>query len=147
MKTEFFIAAIMLLVLTGLGIFVTTRSPGAEAATSTLRQFTEADFAAFDRDFELEGRSCAAGLERDRICFLAAPMERRVTAGMTLPPEIPVLPAEFRVIVATELKADHLQTVRFGRTLALINPETRRVEDVLRLTAETYEEARAPAPL
>ena len=117
----------------------------AEAVqTAGLTQFTKADFAGFDRDFEMDGGTCEVGLKRDRICFGGSPVETILQPGMTLPREIPMVGAEFRIIVVTELKDDTLRTVRFGRALALIDPKTRYVQDVIDLSADRYDEARVP---
>jgi hypothetical protein len=64
---------------------------------------------------------------------------------MTLPPEVPMVGAEFRVIVVTELKAENLRTIRFGRSLALVDPQTRLVQDVISLSAPAYDQARPQA--
>lgn len=132
--------------LFALGAFLATRPQTAEAVqTSALTQFTKADFAAFDRNFELEGSTCQVGLKRDRLCFGRSPVEDILAPGMTLPPEVPMVGAEFRVIVVTELKAENLRTIRFGRSLALVDPQTRLVQDVISLSAPGYDEARPQA--
>ena len=50
-----------------------------------------------------------------------------------MPLDVPLVAAEFRVIVETDLKDPALRTVRFGQTLALVDPETRVVVDQMRL--------------
>lgn len=132
--------------LFALGAFLATRPQTAEAVqASALTQFTKADFAAFDRNFELEGSTCKVGLKRDRLCFGRSPVEDILAPGMTLPPEVPMVGAEFRVIVVTELKAENLRTIRFGRSLALVDPQTRLVQDVISLSAPAYDQARPQA--
>lgn len=132
--------------LFALGAFLATRPQTAEAVqASALTQFTKADFAAFDRNFELEGSTCKVGLKRDRLCFGRSPVEDVLAPGMTLPPEVPMVGAEFRVIVVTELKAENLRTIRFGRSLALVDPQTRLVQDVISLSAPAYDQARPQA--
>lgn len=145
MKTLKIELAIAGAALFALGAFVATRPPEAEAVqTAGLTQFTKADFAAFDRDFDMDGGTCEVGLKRDRICFGGSPVEQILKPGVTLPHEIPMVGAEFRIIVVTELKADDLRTVRFGRSLALVNPQTRYVQDVIELSADRFDDARAP---
>ncbi|MGA1344158.1 MAG: hypothetical protein ACO33A_14180 [Hyphomonas sp.] len=122
--------------LFALGAFIATRPSGAEAAVAqpvAVRAFTEADYAAFDRGFMLDGAPCLVGIERHRICFTPSPLEARIGPGMTVPPDVPLVAAEFRVIVETDLKTADLRTVRFGQTLALVNPETREIVDLMRL--------------
>ncbi len=143
MKTLKIELAIAGAALFALGAFVATRPQAAEAVqASGLTQFTEADFAAFDRNFDLDGDTCKVGLKRDRLCFGGSPVEAILAPGMTLPAEVPMVGAEFRVIVVTELKADNLRTIRFGRSLALVDPATRHVHDVVSLSAPAYEKAR-----
>jgi hypothetical protein len=82
----------------------------------------------------LDDTPCLVGIERHRICFTPSPLEARIAPGMTVPPDVPLVAAEFRVIVETDLKTADLRTVRFGQTLALVNPETREIVDLMRLT-------------
>lgn len=143
MKTLKIELAIAGAALFALGAFVATRPPEAEAVqASGLTEFTQADFAAFDRNFEMDGSMCQVGLKRDRICFGGSPVEQTLAPGMTLPPEVPMVGAEFRVIVVTELKSDTLRTVRFGRSLVLVDPKTRYVHDVIALSAADFDKAR-----
>lgn len=125
------------LAMFALGAFVATRPTEADAATTqpvAVRAFTDADYAVFDRGFMVDQTPCAVGFERYKICFGTSPLEPRMEPGMTVPPEIPLVAAEFRVIVETTLKDPSLRTVRFGQTLALVDPETRVIVDMLRLT-------------
>lgn len=143
MKTLKIELAIAGAALFALGAFVATRPPEAEAVqTAGLTHFTKADFSAFDRNFEMDGDKCQVGLKRDRICFGGSPVEKILKPGMTLPEEVPIVGAEFRAIVITELKADNLRTIRFGRSLALVDPKTRYVQDVIDLSAPSFERAR-----
>jgi len=57
-------------------------------------------------------------------------------------PDVPLVAAEFRVIVETDLKDQSLRTVRFGQSLALVDPETREIVDLIRLSATDYASAR-----
>ena len=122
--------------LFALGAFIATRPSGADAAVIepvAVRAFTEADYAAFDRGFMLDDSPCTVGIERHNICFTPSPLEARIGPGMIVPPDVPLVAAEFRVIVETDLKAADLRTVRFGQTLALVDPETREIVDLMRL--------------
>ncbi len=124
--------------LFALGAFVATRPTSAEATAiepTPVREFTEADYSAFDRGFMLGEIPCTVGLERYKMCFSPAPIEARLERGMKIPDEVPLVAAEFRIIVVTDLKAPDLRTVRFGQTLALVDPKTRIVVDVLPLSA------------
>ncbi|MBA3068171.1 MAG: hypothetical protein FP825_06810 [Hyphomonas sp.] len=137
------------LALFALGAFVATRPTSAEAAAIepvAARAFTEADFARFDRGFVLDKARCAVGMQRYKMCFAPSPLEARMQTGMVVPQDVPLVTAEFRVIVETTLKEEPLRTVRFGQTLALVDPETRIVVDMIRLTAPDLAAARQPAP-
>jgi hypothetical protein len=137
MQTLKFEMVVAGLAMFALGAFVATRPTEAEAGPVDpvpVRAFTEADYAVFDRGFMIGQMPCAVGFERYKICFGNSPIESRLEVGMTVPAEIPLVAAEFRVIVETALKDPALRTVRFGQTLALVNPETREVVDLVRLT-------------
>ncbi|MEL6244404.1 MAG: hypothetical protein AAFQ85_03560 [Pseudomonadota bacterium] len=100
--------------------------------------FTLADYEAFERG----AGSCDVRLVDGDICLQASPLERALTVGEPLPDHIPALSAEYRILLQTPLKESGLKTVRYGRTLALIETDTRVVRDVLDLTAEDFEMAR-----
>lgn len=144
LKFEFALAGAALFTL---GAFYTYENGRADTPAATpVARFTPSDFNAFDRDFELDGETCAVGFRAHHICFGTSPYEADLKQGTALPAHMPTLSAEFRVIVETDLKADGLQTVRFGRTLALVDPETREVHDILRLDAPSFKLARGPVP-
>ena len=122
--------------LFALGTFLGTRPSGAQAGTveaAPVRAFTEADYAVFDRGFILDSQPCTVGLERQNICFSPSPLEARIHTGAVVPLDVPLVAAEFRVIVETDLKDPALRTVRFGQVLALVDPETRVVVDQMQL--------------
>ncbi len=122
--------------LFALGAFMATRPTQADAEALDIvavRAFTAADHAAFDRGFMLDGAPCPVGLEQQKICFAPSPLEAGIQPGHILPADVPLVAAEFRVIVATDLKDPALRTVRFGQTLALVDPETREIVDLMRL--------------
>lgn len=149
MKTLKFEMAAAGIALFALGAFVATRPTGADAAViepAGARAFSQADFERFDRGFMLDGQPCAVGIELHKLCFAHSPQEKNLHRGMILPPEVPLMAAEFRIIVDTDLKEAGLRTLRFGQTLALVEPETRTVVDMLRLTAPTAADAHLPVP-
>lgn len=147
MKTLKFEMAIAGLALFALGAFVATRPTSADAAAiepAATRAFTEADFALFDRGFLLDDAPCAVGMERYKMCFTPSPLEARMHTGAIVAADVPLVTVEFRVIVETTLKEEPLQTVRFGQSLALVDPESRMVVDMIRLTAPDFARAREP---
>jgi hypothetical protein len=142
LKVELAIAGVAMFAL---GAFVATRPTDAEAASAeppAVRAFSERDFAVFDRGFLLDDTLCAVGFERHMICFAPSPLEAEMRPGMTVAPDVPLVAAEFRVIVETDLKDQSLRTVRFGQSLALVDPETREIVDLIRLSATDYASAR-----
>ncbi len=146
LKFEMVVAGVALFAL---GAFVASQPTEADAAGVAkpvgVRSFTQADFDRFDRGFMLDKQPCPVGIERHKLCFAPSPLEARLYPGMVLPPETPLVAAEFRIIVDTDLKKVGLRTLRFGQTLALVDPQTRTVVDILRLTAPSAEEAHMPA--
>jgi len=101
--------------------------------------FTDADYQAFDRHFEFEGRTCKVGVKRRDICFGTSPLEKALAVGAAVPANLPYMPAEFPVIVKTDLKTENLQTWRFGRSLVLVRRDTQEVVDMLDLSAPAEE--------
>ena len=145
MQTLKFEMAVAGVALFALGGFVATRPVGAEAEAVqpvAVRAFTEADFDKFDRGFMLDETPCAVGMERFKLCFGPSPLEAGLRPGMVIPAEVPLVMAEFRVIVETDLKEADLRTLRYGQTLLLVNPETREVVDMMRLAAPSISDAR-----
>lgn len=145
MQTLKFEMAVAGAALFALGGFVATRPTTAEAAAVEpvpVRAFTDADFDSFDRGFMLGETPCTVGMERFKMCFAPSPLEAGLRKGMVIADDIPLLAAEFRVIVETDLKDAGLRTVRFGQTLLLVDPQTRVVVDLMKLTAPNIAEAR-----
>lgn len=129
--------------LFGFGAFVAMQGADAiePAPVTPVSSFTKTDFDAFDRAFEWNEDVCVVGLKRHDLCLGQSPLESQLKRGEALPDFVPALSAEFRVIVETDLKDASLQTVRFGRTLLLVDPQTRIVHDILHLDAPDYETA------
>lgn len=126
------------------GGYLHTADLFAEDAVTYHAAFTEADYEAFDRDFELSGDSCDIGLEASNVCLPHFRSKSVVRIGEPLPNDIPALSAGIRVLLALDSKSPELKTVRFGQTLVLIEPETEVVRDLLRLDAPSYASARNP---
>lgn len=144
LKTEI---AIVALTLAGAAAYVYTQdvfavqTPVAAERTST---FTQADFTAFDRGFDVDGTVCAVGIAAQDYCFTPSPLEDRLQSGSVLDASIPVLSARYRVLAQLAPKVETLKTAQYGQTLVLIEPDTRMVRDVLILDAASFAEARPP---
>lgn len=138
------LAAIGATLLGAAGFWAVEQPLAQPAPLERQANFSQADYTAFDRGFRHGREMCAVGLAKDRICFQPSPLEAQLAKGETLASHVPLLPAEFPILVATPAKAEHQQLVRFGRSLALIDPETRMVEDVIRLEQPNFADAVAP---
>ena len=106
--------------------------------------FTEADYHAFDRDFDLAGETCEIGLEAQSICLPEFDIDRDVLPGEDFPHDVPALSAGMRILLVLDTKESELQTIRYGQTLVLMERSTRQVRDILRLDAPTFADARTP---
>ena len=116
-----------------------------ETPTERVERFTEQDYSSFDRNFDYEGRTCEVGLRRNGICFSRSPAEAALGAGDIVPAQLPAMPAEFPVIVKTALKADGLETWRYGRSLYLVRSGNREIVDVMHLDTPWQGQTDGPA--
>lgn len=122
--------------------FAYASNPFDPVEHEVMNTFTSADFEAFDREFEAHGRKCDVGIAAYKICFGTSPLEKQLVVGQALPEHAPLVGAEFRIIVKTDLKAPDVKTARYGQTLVLVDPQTRIVRDKMQLTAIDYATAR-----
>ncbi|MEL7128182.1 MAG: hypothetical protein AAGK23_01410 [Pseudomonadota bacterium] len=130
--------------MAGAGAFVGIVNPLAPpSAIERTSSFTEGDFAAFDRNFRHGRETCAIGLEKQRLCFKPSPLEGYLIEGTHLAAHIPLMPAEFPVLVATNVSANGQKLARFGQSLALVDEETRMVVEVMRLDETSFADATA----
>lgn len=104
-------------------------------------RFQKADYDVYDRNFPHDGGTCEIGLKDKDICFGRSPLSAKIRKGEKLDDNVPLMSIEFPVIVRTPLKADNLQTVRYGHTVALLDPKTQVFVDVMDLDAPTFAEA------
>lgn len=127
-----------------IGGYLYKTDPFKEAAVTYHAKFTEADFNAFQRDFELSGDMCDVGLQAYNICLSDFEVKQHIVPGERFPENLPALGAGMRLLLAMDAKEQHLQTVQYGQTLVLIERSKKQVEDVLYLNAPTYADARTP---
>ena len=97
--------------------------------------FSKLDYDAFDRDFQLDNATCQVGIAKHKLCFSDSPLQTQIAKGEVLERHIPVMAAEFPILVATPPKAEHQKLLRYGTTLVLMNEETKMIEDTLQLGA------------
>jgi hypothetical protein len=131
----------MVTALAGLGVLHTKNPLEPQAAVERMSTFVADDYAAFDRDFTLDGNTCKVGLERRQMCFTPSPLQASIIEGQAIPSNVPVLAAEFSILVELPVKQDGQKLLRYGTTLALIDDQSRIVEDVLYIDAATFSDA------
>lgn len=118
-----------------IGFMVIAEPLDAEPPLERNSNFSKLDYDAFDRDFQLGNVNCPVGIAKHKLCFSDSPLQKQIAKGEMLERHIPVLAAEFPILVATPLKAEHQKLLRYGTRLVLMNEDTLRVEDVLDLRA------------
>ena len=141
MSIKMEIGAAIATALIGMGVVHQTQPLAPQAPVERTAVFSANDYAAFDRDFLAKDASCAVGLERRKMCFTASPLQTRVIEGEPIPTDMPLLAAEFPILVALPIKDESQKLLRYGTVLALINEDTRMVEDLLYIDAENYADA------
>lgn len=140
-KIEF---AALAITAAGVGGYLYNTSPFEEAPIRYHDSFTEADFDAFDRHFSHNGEICDIGLKASDVCLPEFKISQNIEIGQPFPNDVLRLSAGMRVLLALDTKEPDLKTIRVGQTLALIHRETLVVQDVIRLDAVTYADARKP---
>jgi len=121
-------------VLLGAGIFMMIAEPiNTQHPLERVDNFSARDYAAFDRNFELNDETCSVGIARHRLCFTASPLQEQIKKGETIDGTIPLLAAEFPILVVTPPKAERQKLLRYGTKLVLLNEETRVIEDVIQI--------------
>ncbi len=141
MSLKIELGVVVFTALAGLGVFHEAKPLEPLAPTERHSAFIAEDYAAFDRDFEVKGETCEVGLERRGMCFTSSPLQARIIEGQPVPLNVPLLAAEFPILVALPVKEETQKLLRYGTTLALIDTESRVVEDVLYLDANTFADA------
>jgi hypothetical protein len=136
-------AGIAALALSAAALWVSNAEPVLnEHLPERLDHFSRGDYLSFDRDFTSDGVHCDVGVQRKDICFGVSPFERALKPGGYVPEKLPDMPAEFSIILNTDLKAESLETWRIGRSLVLVRSGTREIVDVMAL-GSTYRKSDA----
>jgi len=135
------IGVVLATALMGMGVFQTTKPLEPVQTPERASAFSAADYAAFDRDITVKGEPCEVGLNRGALCFTSSPLQGRIVEGEPVPASIPLLAAEFPILVALPMKSETQKLLRYGTVLALIDSETRIVEDMLHIDAGTFADA------
>ena len=116
----------------------------AEQPVTYHAEFTESDYHAFDRDFVMNDAFCEVGLKDDKVCLPNFTPKSEVRVGEALPSDVPSLSASMRMLLVMDSKEAALKTVRFGRTMVLIDAGSGIVQDVMRLDAPNFAASRTP---
>ncbi|MEM5516874.1 hypothetical protein WNY37_07920 [Henriciella sp. AS95] len=106
--------------------------------------FTQADYAAFDRNFQRGDETCEVGFAERGLCFRSSSLENNIVEGERFPDTMYPLALEWRAALDMPRKADTIKTVRIGRTIALMDRETRQVIDTMRLDQTSFADATLP---
>ena len=138
-------------ILTGLAVAaigggalaLSAHSSVSTAAAET--QFTAADEAVFDRNFQISDRSCDVGFADQQLCFERTPIEDRIQVGKAFPETMYPLALEWRAKLALDQKADNLKTVRIGQSVILMDRDTRMVVDKIDLSPQLHAETQLAA--
>ena len=93
--------------------------------------FTASDYDAFDRNFVLEGRTCAVGMADWGHCFDRSPLQEQVIVGQPLPSHWPVMVSRVELRKSLTPKSETLVTARYGQLLVLVDTRSRVVIDSL----------------
>lgn len=107
-------------------------TPTPQESSGLATEFTRADQNVFS-SYEGENGACEAGFAPRGLCFSRSPLEAEIVVGERFPDDMYPLALEWRANLAMTRKAAHLKTIRIGRTVALVNRETRMVADAIRL--------------
>lgn len=111
-----------------------TLSAHSTPSTNDLEtRFTEQDYAAFNHSFEMGDSVCDVGVAKHGICFEASPLEARIVEGEAFPANMYPLALEWRADLEMPRKPHSLKTIRIGRTIALMDRDSRMVIDTMRL--------------
>lgn len=134
---DYILAGVAAATIAGAGFALSAYSQ-PEKTTVPGDHFTRADYAAFDRGFEIDGEPCDVGLASRELCFDASPLEPRLVEGEPFPDDMYPLALEWRANLELQRKLDGVKTVRIGRTVALVDRDTHTIVDTMRLGAQTY---------
>ena len=134
MKTWFAASAIFAISAVG-ALLIISEPLNAETSFERADNFSKLDYDVFDRDFKLGNIECSVGLVKHKMCFHESPLQSQIVEGEPLKQHIPVLAAEFPILVASPLKLQSQKLLRYGTRLVLIDENSQIVQDVLELSA------------
>lgn len=120
----------------GGALALSAHSDASNARETT--QFTQADEAVFARNFKIGDSECDVGFAGRDHCFDASPLEGRVVEGEKFPDNMYPLALEWRAELAMTKKDSAFKTVRVGQTIALMERDSRKVVDVMRLGETSF---------
>ena len=138
MTIKYELAAAAIAVGAAAGTWLIVDPMGTSQHSLAQSRFTQSDYAAFDRQFDMSGRDCDVGVSDFDMCFQASPSESLIMIGQKLPESLPALPASLEVLRKTSVKTDNERTYRYGRVLALVDMQTGIVVDRLDLSQQTF---------
>ena len=143
LSIDYILTGLAVAAIGGGALALSTYSHATTPAAST--QFTAADEAVFDRNFQIADRSCDVGYAEQELCFERTPIEDRIVVGSAFPESMYPLALEWRAKLALDPKADSLKTVRIGQSVILMDRETQMVVDKIDLSPQLHAETQLAA--
>jgi len=133
MSIKLELGALILTMVGASGFMLIAEPVNSASPVDRVSHFSNVDYNAFDRDFIADGKPCQVGIAKHRLCFNDSPLQTRIAKGEVLNHQIPVMAAEFPILVAVPPKASHQKLLRYGQALVLMNEDTKMVEDIMYL--------------
>lgn len=125
-------AALTAAALGGGALAMAAHSAPTPEPDGPVQTFTRSDRNTFS-SYETANGVCDAGFAPRDLCFSASPLEKRIVKGERFPEDMYALALEWRAKLALTRKTDGLKTVRIGQTIALMDRESRKIVDTMRL--------------
>lgn len=135
-SVDYLLAGLAVAVIGGGAATLSAHSSPSTSALET--RFSEADYAAFNRGFQVGDDVCEVGFADQSLCFRTSPLESRVVRGERFPDNMYPLALEWRANLAMPRKPETVKTIRIGRTIALMDRDSRVVIDTMRLGETSF---------
>lgn len=131
LSIDYLLAGLAVAVVGGGALTLSAHSTPANNDLET--RFTDQDYAAFNHSFKMGDSVCDVGVAKHKICFEASPLEARIVEGEAFPENMFPLALEWRADLEMPRKPNSLKTIRIGRTIALMDRDSRTIIDTMRL--------------
>ncbi|MGB3624644.1 MAG: hypothetical protein WA989_02380 [Henriciella sp.] len=136
LNIDYLLAGVAVAVVGGGALTLAANSSSRSQDLET--RFSEADFATFNRGFEVNDTVCEVGLAKHDLCFEPSPLSAQIERGEEFPEDMYPLALEWRAKLAMPRKPKSLKTIRIGRTIALMERDSETIIDTMRLGETTF---------